>query len=106
MNAFLTGSHAYGSPSDDSDVDLVVRCDEETRAKLVELFAPPEVAQYGASVQQFKVGKLNLILCTSDERFRAWSQGTEFLREVAPVERSKAVRVFKALFGVLPQETP
>jgi predicted nucleotidyltransferase len=31
MNAFITGSHAYGKPNEKSDVDLVIQCDEETR---------------------------------------------------------------------------
>lgn len=30
MNAFITGSHAYGTPREDSDIDLVVLVEDES----------------------------------------------------------------------------
>jgi hypothetical protein len=43
MNAFLTGSHVYGEPRPDSDVDLVIRCDEDTWRTLAALADNPQV---------------------------------------------------------------
>jgi hypothetical protein len=96
--AFLTGSHAYGKPTDGSDVDLVVRLDEDTRKKLVEIFCPEsEREAHGYPELQFKSGKLNIILCSTDASFDAWLDGTKKLIAEAPVTRDRAVEVIKPL---------
>lgn len=87
MTAFLTGSRAYGDPGPDSDVDLVVRVDKETAEKLRKLSDNGEYP--------IRFGKLNLVLCASDQAFGAWRYGTDKLihaREVEgePVDRETA----------------
>lgn len=72
MNAFITGSHAYGTPTEDSDVDLVIRCNDATACRLRELSDDPTGA--------VRFGKLNLVLCTTDEQAAVWRLGTSALR--------------------------
>lgn len=106
MKAFITGSHAYGKPTEDSDVDLVVRVDEQTRSDLVCLLHQGKSSSekdYTDGVLQFKVATLNLILCVSDEQYAAWAIGTEQLKAIRPVTRDFAVETFKRLFGAIPK---
>lgn len=102
-NAFITGSHAYGEPHADSDVDLVVRADVDDMSLLRELS--------GCRQGPIRFGQLNLIVCTNDELFTAWQKGTEQLmaegRETGlPVTRERACEVLKARRAVLPGQEP
>lgn len=102
FKAFITGSHAYGTPGPDSDVDVVVRCDLDVVAKLTALLDQPvadETGEPGKDYPQLQVrsGRLNLLLCASDERFEIWREGTADLRALAPVTRDAAVAHFKRL---------
>lgn len=75
MNAFITGSHAYGTPNKDSDVDLVVRMSKATLKKLHELSGIKEG-------EPLRFGNLNLIACTNDLEMAVWKVGTAiFLSE-------------------------
>lgn len=105
--AFITGSHAYGAPTESSDVDLVVRCSHETRLALTRLLSDGEVDEdYGVGVRQIKCGDLNVILCSSDHVFDSWAEGTRRLRAMPPpVEREKAVALFKSLGVADPDDT-
>lgn len=106
MKAFITGSHAYGKPHEGSDVDLVLRVDDSTRADLIRLLAADgsvENSDYEAGeVIQFKVGSLNLLLCVTDEQYSTWVIGTQQLKAIAPVTRDFAVETFKRLRGATP----
>jgi len=64
MKAFLTGSRIYGNPTDDSDIDLVVRLNESEREDLIKLSESGTVP--------IKFGNLNLIVATSDEAYAGW----------------------------------
>lgn len=74
MNAFLTGSHVYGKVRPNSDIDLVVRVDEETATKLRRLSDSKETVRFGS---------LNLILCTTDDEYAMWRMGTSQLISMA-----------------------
>ncbi len=76
MNAFLTGSEVYGVPNSKSDVDLVVRVDAETAKKLRSLSDTP-TERNGIVIVRF--GKLNLILCETDDQLAVWRLGTTAL---------------------------
>jgi predicted nucleotidyltransferase len=99
MKAFITGSHAYGMPTNDSDIDLVVLMSEKTVEKLHELT--------GSSVAQdlsgwdwklsLKFGNLNLLCCTDEEQYNIWKQGTRELKKRKPVTRDEAVKTFQRL---------
>lgn len=69
MNAFITGSRAYGKPQPESDIDLVIRVESSTADNLEELSG----VKNGEPV---RFGKLNLILCRTDEEYALWKMGT------------------------------
>lgn len=91
--AFLTGSHAYGTPTDKSDVDLVVCASQETIDRLMDLVGVP--SDYGTGSGTLRIEDLNLIL-VSPELYEAWRRGTELLVAQAPVTRERAVEVISA----------
>lgn len=102
--AFITGSRAYGTPTEDSDVDLVVLVDYETLDKLVEL--APDLPEFrnldhydhrsveGASL---KFGKLNIIAIAREELFDCWCKGTNDLILKKPVTRDEAIAHLRSL---------
>ncbi len=90
MQAFLTGSYAYGTPREDSDIDLVIRCDEETAKFLSEM-------RDDKTTPAIKFGKLNFIPCTDDAQYTAWRAGTTALEYRKPVERETACTMFISL---------
>lgn len=103
MNAFLTGSQIYGSPTENSDIDLVVSMDDENRARLWALVKDSEKkanfntdADYGGNLN-LQFGRLNLIVLKSDIEMANWKVGTVMLERQGPVSRERAVEVLKAL---------
>lgn len=66
---FVTGSFAFGTPTAQSDIDVVVLVDEDTAATIRTALACPK----GTTV---RAGRLNLILCTSPEDYAIWRVGT------------------------------
>jgi nucleotidyltransferase-like protein len=96
--AFITGSHAYGTPTEKSDIDLVVRVTKETRDRLIDLLAVELTSdnEYGDGVLQIKTGKLNLIFALTDAQFDAWKNSTQKLIMQAPVTREQAVTLIAA----------
>jgi len=86
--AILTGSHAYGAPTDHSDIDLVIRCEN----KIADLLRKNSDVSPDGSV---RYGKLNLILCLEDDQYKAWEEGTKDLvakhqAEERPIGRVEA----------------
>jgi len=95
VNAFITGSHAYGAPRSNSDVDLVVLVDADTQCLL----------QRESGDGPIRFGRLNLIAVTSERLFAAWKLGTEQLIEERnwtgqPISRERAVEHLTALRAV------
>jgi hypothetical protein len=108
MNAFITGSYAYGVPRDGSDVDLVILCDEDTSDILRALSDQPSE---GSANSQIRFGRLNIIDVNDPEVYAAWVVGTSGLKAHAPVTRETAVgflRAFERLLDGpdLPNVTP
>lgn len=105
MNAFLGGSRAYGTPRPDSDTDIVILVDGEAMRALMELSMDADdldqhQLKYGEeSSKSFRFGKLNLIATTSRREFDAWYEGVQQLKAEAPVERGRAVTLFKQLLA-------
>lgn len=107
MRSFVTGSRMYGTPREDSDIDLVIlvarhemnmlknHCDENLSLDLGD--------KYGPQSASLKFGKLNLIVTTDEAVFAAWSVGTRILCNrmgtIGPANRDIAVSTFKFLFG-------
>lgn len=89
---FITGSHAYGIPNSESDVDLVLLLDERTR-QLLE--AHSETKQIPV-----RYGKLNLILCHSEAEYDSWKEFTDKTTQQAVdagigVSSAEAREIFK-----------
>lgn len=102
--AFITGSHAYGIPHKDSDIDLVVLLTQEDLAKLEIGCDPPKdedeenrQAYITAGGMPLRFGKLNLIATTEPAQFEIWKRGTRALKKQAPVSRAFAVKFFRIL---------
>lgn len=102
MNAFITGSRAYGQPRADSDIDLVIRCDENTAQLLRQVCDNPDIeGSAGEACNSIRFGKLNLLLCTNDRRFADFVVGTSELQDAAfraeHITRQDAVQTFTVL---------
>ena len=99
MNAILTGSHAYGKPGPDSDVDLVVLMDPVGAADLARILGAEvsrsEPGRYPGV--HFRTGRLNVIVETRGEWFDVWVQGTRDLVMRRPVTREEACATFERL---------
>jgi predicted nucleotidyltransferase len=67
MKSFITGSHVYGKPHKNSDIDLVIYCDAETEQQLLEL---SNTGNY-----PIKFGKLNIIVAETEQQYQAWFEG-------------------------------
>jgi predicted nucleotidyltransferase len=94
----ITGSHAYGEVTDNSDVDIVIRCGDKVR-KLLKDNADQ------SSDGSIRFGKLNIICCLDDTSYEVWDAGTKKLIEISnnqdrPIYRDEA----KELFDKLRQE--
>lgn len=104
MNAFITGSHAYGIPDADSDLDLVILLSDDDFTLLCGFY----VAKGGEGLDlsylsddscgiSLRFGELN-ILCVNDARdWETWRKGTHDLVAMKPVSRETAVEVFQRL---------
>lgn len=88
--ALLAGSRAYGTPREDSDIDLVIYCSEEVKKLLLEHSdnEHPRVISFG---------KLNILACTTNEEYAVWKSGIQTLKEKGPVDRETAKNHFKRL---------
>jgi predicted nucleotidyltransferase len=81
MKAFLTGSHIYGNPTGDSDIDLVIRIEDGAFDQLL--------SQSDSGTLPLKFGKLNLIAARTDEDFAGWLLGKKLcLEKVLKLNRS------------------
>lgn len=103
-DAFITGSRAYGTPREDSDIDLVIRCSPEDAEILLGWNEATQeermqgAAAYGEEgILQVRYGRLNLILCTDDYRYAEWVEGTAWLKASAPVTRDQAIALFEKI---------
>jgi len=97
--AFITGSHAYGTPRPDSDVDLVVFVGVNCCQKLCDLGQEGSRVLAEGDGKAF-FGKLNLILVTDEKQFELWAKGTAELQLKAltkPVTRDEAKAHFTGM---------
>lgn len=102
--AFLTGSRAYGKPTPESDIDIVILITKEALGKIFELGpVTTEDTHYGSAETgvTLRYGNLNLIFVASQAQYNAWKQGTDELREVAPVSKDEAIKHFQQYWDIL-----
>ena len=99
MRAFLTGSRVYGSPTNSSDVDLVV-CVTKAELEILRDLAHSQDGSGGPDVSaSLRFGRLNLITVTDTTDYETWAEGTRRLIERKPVTRDTAVETFKKIQG-------
>lgn len=86
---FLTGSRVYGTPKEDSDLDMVILIEEEEeRDYILALKDNPN-----AKMTMF--GNINLIVVKSEDEYYAWKSATELLESKKPVTKKKAKETIK-----------
>lgn len=103
QDAFITGSRYYGTPRDNSDWDIVIRCERKDAINVFgakdETLTGDEDYELDENAFQMTKGCVNFILCFTDERFKSWRDGTEKLTRIKPVTRVVAVAMFKSIFA-------
>lgn len=100
MNAFVTGSWAYGEPTEASDLDLVIRVDGGDDGSAGFFETADEVCVDGGSYSSLRFGNLNLIVCWTDDAYNMWKEAREqCLRECGDtsVSRDRAIEIHDAL---------
>ncbi len=99
--AFLTGSHVYGAPNDDSDVDVVIFCSKETAKRIQKLLGNQGPSNYDGTVRTVKSGNLQLIMCDNARDMESWRCGTKTLSHVAPVTKEQAEKAMTEIRGLM-----
>ena len=97
--SFLTGSRVYGTPSDQSDLDLVIRVSPEDMETL------KKASDNGRLPIRF--GKLNLICCVDEAHYDAFAEARRECLMASPVTRDEAVEIHKTQlreYGITPTE--
>ena len=89
MNAILTGSQVYGTPTASSDIDMVVLVSQETLNLLAALVNEDEKMPKKGNMNSdgelemtqltARFGRLNIIVVTREEDWEAWRRGTGVL---------------------------
>jgi hypothetical protein len=93
---FLTGSRVYGTPREDSDIDLVALVSDKDLYELVK--AAEATGGLGSGQDEYedgrslRFGKLNLLCVTKKRHFDIWKLGTLELMAMAPVTRDHAIQ--------------
>lgn len=98
--ALITGSRVYGTPREDSDVDLVLKITASEFEILRQLADPQdeEDTPYNG-LPHIRFGRLNIIPCIHQATYTAWKRGTRNLIACRPVTRDEAVHEFDIQLG-------
>ena len=88
MNSFMTGSRVYGTPSNSSDVDLVVLMNQN---EINDLIAYSDLKRC-----PIRYGNLNIIALNSLCEYHKWENAMIQCLTEAPVTRERAVEIHKA----------
>ena len=107
MNAFVSGSRIYGTPTDFSDIDLVIFT-SLTHANMLKEQADPvspdEESDTVRGSYSLRFSELNLIVCWEEWAYNVWMQGTSQLWQMRPVTRNRAIETFGVLRGLTTKE--
>lgn len=108
FKAVLTGSHAYGLPGKDSNVDLIVFVSKAELEKLMP-HATHDTNNDGSNAgeggESLRFGKLNLLCFTNETVYSAWREATRKLAEIAPVTREVAVDLIDKMLSEMQDGT-
>ncbi len=102
--SFLTGSRAYGTPRDDSDVDFACLCgDMHALSELARFADQCGGSPNGRDGVTLMFGKLNLLIFADPRAFEAWKIATSSLQSRAPQSRDEAIlEIDKELTKAIP----
>lgn len=94
MNAYITGSRAYGTPREDSDIDLVIAAPQKDCELLW--------GQKDLSSASVRYGRLNLVVFASDTdigkaNYAKWKAVHDALVAESPVTREYAIQKFQSV---------
>ena len=89
MTPFITGSHAYGTPAEYSDIDLVIPPMKESEVELLRTASSAGIIKYD---------KLNLIVAPTEEAFHLWEECNNELKAQKPVTRKFAIEFIESKF--------
>lgn len=93
--SFLTGSHVYGTPNEDSDIDLVCLMNRDEMQHLAALSEGYQsFDEYGCGMS-LRFGKLNLIALSSERLFELWRESTDYCKSIAPLTKAEAKLIFQ-----------
>lgn len=95
MRSFLTGSHVYGTPKHDSDIDLVIQLDSDEELELCGQSDGGGIIIDDSDYPTIRFGNLQIIAVEDDREFAIWKSCTEELKKRAPVTREEAVNLIK-----------
>lgn len=102
MKAFITGSRAYGKPTEESDLDLVILCTVGTELQL------RRFADQLDDSRAIRFGKLNIITCTDDKQYSLWKYCTEYLlaamKEGEKITKGFACKTFEKFMHGIDEE--
>lgn len=79
-HAFLTGSRAYGEPSGESDIDLILPFDQLPREsrEALERCSDPDPDRDPSYQSHYRFGRLSIVLA-GEYQYPIWRAGTEVL---------------------------
>jgi hypothetical protein len=112
VKGVLTGSRVYGTPREDSDIDLVLYGSQEDLCLLTgesdHRFQNPNVQHADGTYagRSLRFGNLNVIYLddysgVNADLFSAWEAGTAFLEKIKPVTKEMACLVFETMFKAI-----
>lgn len=107
FRSFVTGSYAYGVPTNNSDIDVVILVSERDLERLKPCHT--KMKRQGERLRRdelyaergcysLRFGNLNLLCCLNQDVFNTWRNGTNKLKKQAPVPRTFACRFFDKLW--------
>jgi hypothetical protein len=105
MDAFLTGSRIYGTPTSESDLDLVIFL-SKSEAYFIMNHADKDDKSRPIydddNIFVCRYGKLNLIMLTDEDDYNAWKCGTKECLSTKPVTRdfAKAAIIYAKEFNL------
>lgn len=104
--ATFSGSRVYGKPGADSDLDLLMLVTPEELGLLRTMQDHPDRASQLSSNRPYyslRFGNLNVIATTDPKMYAAWTEATQELSAVGPVDRDYACRTFQHYEGAIPR---
>lgn len=105
MKFLITGTHAYGPVSPDSDLDIVMMPDGAHLITLflqvhkIEMYRTPAQDSYGPEggfYFNLATMRVNIIIVPNEQEYDQWKLGTDRMKEISPIEdREERIGTFQ-----------